>query len=218
MPRDTMSYKDDCMTVKVLLVGAQGVGKTQLMCVSTMNSKFNDQSKATIGVSFASTLVDHPNGKGGKIKLELWDTAGQERYSAIAKSYYRGGAAAYICFDLTRKDTLDKISGIIESVRAHAREDVACVIVGCKSDLASEREVTRTDGEAIALRERCAYMETSALTKAGCADTLNVVLTMGCAVETAYQDSAEVRESNRRSVILDDVQSAMWLQQGSTCC
>ena len=93
-----MSNKGDCMTVKVLLVGAQGVGKTQLMCVSTMNSQFNAQSKATIGVSFASTLVAHPNGKGSKVKLELWDTAGQERYSAITKSYYRGAAAAYICF------------------------------------------------------------------------------------------------------------------------
>ena len=121
-------------------------------------------------------------------------------------------------FDLTRPETLEKICPIIESVRAHAREDVACVIVGCKSDLSVDRKVTRVDAEKIAVRERCAYMETSAVTKAGCEETLSVVLTMGCAVETAYQDGEEARESHRRSVILDDVQSAMWMSQGSTCC
>lgn len=210
--------QNDDMTVKVLLVGGQGVGKTQLMLTSTMNSEFNDQSKATIGVSFASTKIAHPNGKGDMVKLELWDTAGQERYSAITKSYYRGASGAYVCFDLTRADTLARVSGIIESVRAHAREDVACVLVGCKSDLASERKVSRSEAEAIARQEHCAYMETSSVTKAGCAETLNVVLSMACAVETAYQDSEEARESLRRSVILDDVQGAVWMGNGSTCC
>ena len=67
----------------VVLIGDSGVGKSNLLCRFTRN-EFNLESKATIGVEFATRSIQC-NGK--TVKAQIWDTAGQERYRAITSAY-----------------------------------------------------------------------------------------------------------------------------------
>ncbi|KAF3529803.1 hypothetical protein DY000_02037339 [Brassica cretica] len=60
---------------KLVLIGDSSVGKTNLLSRFTKN-EFSIESKATIGVEFATKSV-HVDEK--IIKAQLWDTAGQER-------------------------------------------------------------------------------------------------------------------------------------------
>merc|ERR1712199_142432 len=82
---DAMSKDDEYdFLFKVVLIGDSGVGKSNLLSRFTRN-EFNLESKATIGVEFATRSVPC---EGKTIKAQIWDTAGQERYRAITSAYY----------------------------------------------------------------------------------------------------------------------------------
>jgi small GTP-binding protein len=83
-----------------------GVGKTNLLSRFEKN-EFTYDSKATIGVEFATKTVNLEN---NRIKMQIWDTAGQERYRAITQAYYKGASGALIVFDLTRRATYENVS------------------------------------------------------------------------------------------------------------
>lgn len=44
-----------------------------------------------------------------KVTLTIWDTAGQERYHALNVSYYRYAKGALIVYDITDKDSFEKV-------------------------------------------------------------------------------------------------------------
>ena len=58
---------------KVVLIGDSGVGKSNLLSRFTKN-EFNLESKATIGVEFATKNIVTEDGQ--KVKAQIWDTAG----------------------------------------------------------------------------------------------------------------------------------------------
>ena len=58
---------------KVILVGAQSVGKSSLLC-QLINSQFPTSYQATVGIDY-HTYNTNINGKS--YSLQVWDTAGQ---------------------------------------------------------------------------------------------------------------------------------------------
>lgn len=69
-------------------------------------NEFTHDSKATIGVEFATKTVMLDN---KRTKIQIWDTAGQERYRAITHAYYKGASGALVVFDLTRRNTFESV-------------------------------------------------------------------------------------------------------------
>ncbi len=67
-PNDSFDY-----LFKVILIGDSGVGKSSLLTRYSRN-EFNSETKTTIGVEFATSLV---NIDDKNIKVTLWDTAGR---------------------------------------------------------------------------------------------------------------------------------------------
>ena len=91
--------KEDSETqFKIVLVGDSGVGKSNIISKFTKN-EFNLESKTTIGVEFATKVVEI---EAKPIKVQIWDTAGQERYRSMASAYYRGALGALLVYDITR--------------------------------------------------------------------------------------------------------------------
>ena len=103
---------------KIVVIGDPGVGKTQMRYRFTQNV-YNDNSKTTIGVDFATKLLVQKNGEMVKGELllnfyaletrnsaQIWDTSGSERFRAITTQYYRGAVAALVVFDITRVNKL----------------------------------------------------------------------------------------------------------------
>jgi Ras-related protein Rab-11A len=68
---------------KIVLVGDSGVGKSNILNRYIKNEFVIDE-KSTIGVEFATKIIQLEDGK--KIKAQIWDTAGQERYRAITNA------------------------------------------------------------------------------------------------------------------------------------
>lgn len=68
-----MSEDEVVTTLKLLVIGDSGVGKSSLLMRFIENS-FDEDQGPTIGVDFKSTVIDV---QGNKVKLTIWDTAGQ---------------------------------------------------------------------------------------------------------------------------------------------
>lgn len=148
---------------KIVFLGEQGVGKTSLI-TRFMYDTFDDHYQATIGIDFLSKTM-YLDDK--TIRLQLWDTAGQERFRSLIPSYIRDSRVAIVVYDITKKKSFEFIDKWIEDVKnERGEENVILCIVGNKSDLADERQVSTEDGEAKAkLLGAKIFMETS--TKAG---------------------------------------------------
>ena len=94
----TKKREESDITLKIVLVGDSGVGKSNIISKYTKN-EFNYESKTTIGVEFATKALVQD---GKTIKVQIWDTAGQERYRSMASAYYRGAMGALLVYDITR--------------------------------------------------------------------------------------------------------------------
>jgi hypothetical protein len=92
-------------SLHVLQRARVGVGKSCLLLRFTNNS-FQFVFDPTIGVEFGSRTVDL---NGTQVKLQIWDTAGQEVFRSITRSYYRGAAGALIVYDITNRESFNKV-------------------------------------------------------------------------------------------------------------
>jgi small GTP-binding protein len=147
------------MMFKVVLVGDSFVGKTNIMSKYLKNI-FQADSKATVGVEFGSKQF---NIEGHSINAQIWDTAGQERYKAITSAYYKGAKGAFVVYDITRKESFESIDKWVSDLKASADKKLTVVIIGNKSDLEDQRQVTKEQGQEKANQLEVAFMETSAL-------------------------------------------------------
>ncbi|KAH1113710.1 hypothetical protein J1N35_007088 [Gossypium stocksii] len=144
---------------KVVLIGDSGVGKSQILARFARND-FSLDSKSTIGVEFQTRtlLIEHRS-----VKAQIWDTAGQERYRAVTSAYYRGAAGAMLVYDVTKRQTFNHIARWLEELRGHADKNIVIMLVGNKSDLEKQREVSTEDATEFAQKEGLFFLETSAL-------------------------------------------------------
>ena len=144
---------------KIVLIGDSGVGKTNILS-RFINNEFSLTTQATVGVEFGSKIIK----KGEKlIKLQIWDTAGQERYKSITSAYYKGSKGAFVVYDISRKSTFDNVDKWIDELKNHGSEDVFIMLVGNKSDLKDQREITEEEVKKKAELYNVAFCETSAL-------------------------------------------------------
>lgn len=89
-----------------LLCGAARVGKSSLTLRFCKN-EFDEKLESTVDATYQEQTVNL--GQKGNIKLRIWDTAGQEKYHALNNLYYRGAKGAVIVYDVTDKDSFEKM-------------------------------------------------------------------------------------------------------------
>lgn len=101
------------------------------------------------------------------VKLQLWDTAGQERFRTIGTMYYRGAHGTIIVYDVTDVKSFQAVEYWYNELNKHTREKAPILLVGNKSDLARSREVSTSEGQALAARLDVHFLEASAKTATG---------------------------------------------------
>jgi small GTP-binding protein len=118
------------------------------------------ESKATIGVEFATRNLQL---EGKVVKAQLWDTAGQERFRAITSAYYHGAVGALLVYAINNRASFESAERWLSELRGNADRDIAIMLVGNKSDLRQQRQVSTEEAKAFSQRNKVAFMETSAL-------------------------------------------------------
>lgn len=159
---------------KIVLVGDTGVGKSCLL-MRFADEGFNDRMTSTIGVDFRIRTMQ----VGGKhTKLQIWDSAGQERFRALTSSYYRGAHAVAVVFDLSCYDSIDTVSTTwLNEIDLHCSRHVRKILIGNKSDLVAQRQVTDEHAKSVARASNMLYIETSAKTSQNVYEAFESIVT-----------------------------------------
>ncbi|KAM7134809.1 ras-related protein Rab-8A isoform 1-T1 [Macrochelys suwanniensis] len=143
---------------KLLLIGDSGVGKTCALFRFSEDA-FNATFISTIGIDFKIRTIELD---GKRIKLQIWDTAGQERFRTITTAYYRGAMGIMLVYDITNEKSFENIRNWVRNIEEHASPDVEKMILGNKCDVNDKRQVSREQGEKLAIGFGIKFMETSA--------------------------------------------------------
>lgn len=100
--------------------------------------------------------------------LQITDTTGSHQFPAMQRLSISKGHAFLLVFSVVSRQSLDELRGIyqeIVSIRGPDVEAIPIMLVGNKCDeTASLREVTTSEGGALAKSWKCGFMETSAKT------------------------------------------------------
>jgi len=155
-----MSNNEITIKYKMVLYGTEGVGKTSLV-QRLVSDKFDHDYTQTIGYNVYEKvfLIDKIN-----ISLGIYDFGGQEQFKSIRKTTSHGTDTGFLIYDVTNKDSFDKLSDWRRELFDVA-DDIPFIIVGNKIDLDQERQVTKEMGEQLSVKfGSLAHVETSAKT------------------------------------------------------
>lgn len=154
--RVSLSFID----LKIILIGDAGVGKTSISG-RYIDSSFKDVYQATLQVEKRMKLINEDDKTS--IRLNIWDTAGQEKFRSITRQFYRDCQGAFIVFDLTKKSSFNELKTWINELKTHGNDDTVIIILGNKSDLTTEREISE-DVIKNEIKDKYKYFEVSAKT------------------------------------------------------
>ena len=144
---------------KLILIGASGVGKTEILD-KYLNDNFRENTQSTVGVELGTKTIQKDK---DIIKFQIWDLAGQERYKSIASAYYRGTKGCLLVYDITNKSSFDKVDEFINEFKIiNNATDTEFILIGNKSDLEKERQVSKEEGVEKSNKYNIGFLETSA--------------------------------------------------------
>lgn len=151
-------------TIKVVIVGECGVGKTSLLVRFTDN----EFSEAHVFSSLGADIKSRTLSIGGQsITLQLWDTAGSERFRNVTTSYWHGAQVALLCYDISDDASFKAINSWKDELVKYGPTSVVPVVCGCKSDLSGQREVSADQGAELAKKFQALFFETSSKSGTG---------------------------------------------------
>lgn len=150
--------KSNIREYKLVVVGGGGVGKSALT-IQLIHLHFVDEYDPTIEDSYRKQVVIDE-----KVTiLDILDTAGQEEYSAMREQYMRTGEGFLLVYSVTSRTSFEELMTYYQQIqRVKDADYIPVVVVGNKSDLEDERQVSYEDGLYLAKQMNAPFLETSA--------------------------------------------------------
>ncbi|KAJ4396588.1 RAS2 protein [Gnomoniopsis smithogilvyi] len=152
------------ITDRIAMLGEGGVGKTSLTINLTMHH-FTETYDPTLEDSYRRQCVID----GIPSHLEILDTAGQEEYGALREQWIRQNELFVIVYDVTRRSSFEATERLFHEVVDVKRKldtnhfsPSLIILVGNKSDLDNRRLVGTMEGQNLAKKLGCGFIETSA--------------------------------------------------------
>ena len=157
---------EDPESVKVVLLGESGVGKTSIISQFTTN-KFNPRCATSVSAQFISKTVEFPDYQK-KIKFDIWDTVGQEKYRSLAKIFYKDAKVIVFVYDITTEFSFNALKEFwYKETLNYADNDPIFALVGNKIDLYEAQKVDNKDAIAFADEMNAIFQTTSAMSNSG---------------------------------------------------
>ncbi|RKP30079.1 RHO small monomeric GTPase signal transduction [Metschnikowia bicuspidata] len=192
-------------SIKAVVVGDGGVGKTCLLISYTTNTFPNDYIPTVFDNYSASVMVD-----GEHINLGLWDTAGQSEYDRLRPLSYPQTDIFLCCFSVVGPGSFENArTKWIPEIFHHSPRDVLVVLVGTKVDLRddlhvtdelhhiSENAITENMGTQLAKEVGAvAYLECSAATQVGIPELFDFCIRVVLKPPIQSDEKHEASQSN----------------------
>ena len=88
---------------------------------------------STYGIEFSQHFTVQDN---QITKLKIWEIADHDNwYYEMIKSYYASTAGFLLVYDITRRETFDKLTEYLDLIRGIGPSDVTIMLVGNKNDV-----------------------------------------------------------------------------------
>ena len=158
-----MSEKNIVISVKMVICGDVGVGKTCLF--SRINNLEYDQSPQSTSNDYKRKTYEKGN---ITLHCEFWDTAGQEKYYSLNRIFFKDARIAILVYDITRKETYEKLKSFwINEVQSNGKELIVIGIAANKSDLYENEQVNEKEARDYANSINATFKLCSALNNEG---------------------------------------------------
>ncbi|MFX0081735.1 MAG: Rab family GTPase [Candidatus Hodarchaeota archaeon] len=163
---------------KFVIIGDHEVGKTSLVRRFVEN-RFSHDYRATIGLNILSHNIEF---YGNKVAYSLWDIGAQSFFARFRQTYYLGAQAAFIVFDLTKKESFDNVMKWYDELEKFIdQRQIPLIIIGNKIDLREQRAISYQNGVDLVstlsknVNIKASYIETSALTGENVEDAFTLI-------------------------------------------
>ena len=142
---------------KAVIVGDSQAGKTNLRHRLTQH-RFTPAMRTTPEYEQAEVRIEF---KGKMACIDLWDTAGQEKHRSLTPIFYRDAYLCVIVYDITNRRSFENASWWFDdfmknnspaSTLLQPGNKPNVILVGTKSDDEHLREVTSSEGVALAAK------------------------------------------------------------------
>jgi GTPase SAR1 family protein len=140
--------------MKILFVGNEGAGKTDLMC-GVSDGVYIDGFQRKLGSSFGAKRFElDPM----RVQLQIWNVTDSPKFSNLRRQFYRGGAGVVYVFSLTDRTSFDSILDWVAEVRRVIGE-VPAILVGTRRETRKRRRVTKREAKQLAKHLGIPYLE-----------------------------------------------------------
>ena len=157
---------EEPISVKVVLLGESGVGKTSIISQFTSN-KFNPRCATSVSAQFISKTIEFPEYQK-TIKFDIWDTVGQEKYRSLAKIFYKDAKIIIFVYDITTEFSFKALKDFwYKETINNADNEPILALVANKIDLYQEQIIKNEVGRAFADEINAIFQTTSALSNSG---------------------------------------------------
>ena len=154
---------------KVVVLGDGGIGKTSI-CNYLTTGEFFGSYKLSIGADFFSKKI---RVNGEEVSLQICDIGGQDQFAEISNIFTKGAHGAILCYDTTRRDTLDSLERWLSKLED---PNIPKVLVSTKNDVEELREVLDEEGIETAKRLNIPfYIPTTSLKGIGITETFEAI-------------------------------------------
>jgi len=154
-------------TFRALVVGKQRSGKTSLLAAAVVGDgikAFKNDYKPTQGLAFQTEHLELPFIGGSK--LTVWDSGSYDSHMQKISQEYDASDIILVVYDITDKASLTSNASLAsaeEWLKREANPRKTYFLVGTKSDLSDQRQVTSQEAQALANKYNATFLgETSA--------------------------------------------------------
>ena len=156
--KDTKSKFD--FFQKILVMGDIEVGKTSII-KQLINNEFIEEYEPTKGYNFNLYFIKVNN---IVIKCQIWDMCGAENYRPNALQLYRNANLGILVYSVTSKSSFNSVENwIIDMEKKNPGTKI--ILLGNKSDLNDQREVSFEEGKGISEKYNLEYFTEISATK-----------------------------------------------------
>ena len=132
----------DLKVYKVIIIGMLGVGKTSIIH-SIMNNEVDKEYSPTMSLD-----IKHIQAKVNDkiIQIQIWDSCGNDKLAQQMPNLFKDAFIAIIVYAINNKKSFEELKKWYNLVKEYSFDNII-FLIGNKSDLEEEREITKENVE-----------------------------------------------------------------------